>query len=85
MENKSGYKMPGRPPRNPNNKVGQSVRCMTTIGVKNALIDAGRKRGTNPSDTLRLAIYRLLEHEGLLSSDLKKDTTWDELRKLGLI
>jgi hypothetical protein len=80
-----GYRMPGRPPKAPKDKVGKSVRCLVTAGVQSALEVAGKELALNTSDYMRLAIYRQLESDGKLSDEIKKDATWDSLRLAGLI
>lgn len=77
------YGMPGRPPRSPKNKVGTPVRCLVTIGVEQAIEDAARAKGINISDFLRLCIYKQLEDMETMTTDLRKDATWDTLRGFG--
>jgi hypothetical protein len=77
------YGMPGRPPRSPKNKVGIPVRCLVTIGVEAAIDEAARAKGLNVSDFLRLAIFHQLEDMDILSTELRKDATWDTLRGFG--
>jgi len=77
------YGMPGRPPRSPKNKVGIPVRCLVTIGVEAAIDEAARAKGLNVSDFLRLAIFHQLEDMDLLSTEVRKDATWDTLRGFG--
>jgi len=77
------YGMPGRPPRSPKNKVGIPVRCLVTIGVQQKIEEAAKAKGVNISDFLRLCIFNQLESMDQLSSELRKDATWDTLRGYG--
>ncbi len=79
------YKMPGRPPKSPKHLIRTSIRCLTTIGVKKAIEKGEEIHGIVTSNYLRLALYRMLEADGLLTEDLRKDATWDELRNAGLV
>ena len=85
-KNVSSYKMPGRPPRKPANKVGISKRCLVTLGVNNAYAQGVEAHGLeNDSDYMRLSIYNQLVKDGLMTDALRKDATWDSLRSKGLI
>jgi hypothetical protein len=83
----------GRPPKDPMEKVGIPVRCLVTPLVLEALQESEREhgiqspsRGRLSSDILRLAIYGLLEKEGLLDShQLREDPTWETLQQAGIL
>ncbi len=79
------YRMPGRPPRSPKNKVGTPVRALTTIRVSNAIDAVANDHAITRSNMLRLAIYRYLEARGLMDEEMRKDATWDDLRLAGLV
>ena len=84
-ENQSRYSMPGRPPRDPKNKVGVPVRCLVTRRVNQAMEEAVRIHGVTMSDVQRLAIYNLLQKDGLLTDELRQDMTFESLRAVGLV
>jgi hypothetical protein len=99
MPRKSGDTNPtyagGRPPKDPMAKVGIPVRCLVTPLVLEALqvseqahgiSSPGPSRGRLSSDILRLAIYGLLEKEGLLDQyQLREDPTWETLQQAGIL
>lgn len=81
----------GRPPKEPMAKIHQPVRCLVTPPVGDVLVAASQlhgikppKQGLVPSDILRLYLFRGLEHDGLLTDELRADPTWEALRRLGL-
>ncbi len=76
---------PGRPPKAPEDKIGRPVRCLITDQVFRVLVEEGHDREVSQSDYLRLALYRQLEKEGKMTDDLRRDATWDALRRTGLI
>ncbi|NLG97057.1 MAG: hypothetical protein GX491_06815 [Chloroflexi bacterium] len=84
-KNKPVYRMPGRPPKSPKNLVRTPVRCLTTIGTRQAIEQGGEIHAVTISNYLRLALYRQLEADGLMTPKLRKDATWDELRQAGLV
>lgn len=75
------YSVPGRPPKQLADKVGTSVRCLVTVGVRNALDVGAGIHGIIVSDYLRLALFNQMAHDGILTDELRKDATWEELRK----
>ncbi len=79
------YRMPGRPPRSPKNKVGTPIRALTTIRVSNAIDALANEHAVTRSNLLRLAIYRYLEAKGMMNEEMRKDATWDDLRLEGLV
>jgi hypothetical protein len=81
----SSYVQAGRPPKKPLNKLKESMRFMCTTKVKRQLTETGKgKYGLNPSDMLRLAVYRFLEGEGLMDEEMRADATWETLVNQGL-
>lgn len=85
------YKLAGRPAKSPRRKVGTPVRCLVTPPVAAAILESSDnhgiprpKRGAIPSDILRLAIYNLLDKEGLIQG-LEEDPSWESLRYAGLV
>lgn len=78
-------RLPGRPPKNPDNVIRTPIRFLTTRRVESAVYRLCEKHGLNPSDLLRLALYRYFEAEGALDTTLRKDATWDTLREQGMI
>ncbi len=82
---KKGTRSPGRPPKAPEDKIGRPVRCLITKNVFDVVSERGQDRQVSQSDYLRLALFRQLEREGKMTEDLRKDATWDALRRHGLI
>ncbi len=80
-----GKRSPGRPPKAPEDKIGRPVRCLITKYVFEVVSERGQERQVSQSDYLRLALFRQLEREGKMTEDLRKDATWDALRRAGLI
>ena len=79
------YKITGRPPKKPANKVGKSVRCLVTPGVRKAVEAGMQLHGIEISDYLRLALYRQLEKDGLLDKALERDSTFELLKGIGQV
>ena len=79
------YRMPGRPPKKPKNLLRFTIRCLVSHGVYEALAKAEQQSGLTRSNFLRKALYNQLRADGLLTPELEKDATWDELRALGQI
>ena len=89
---KTDYPFAGRPPKDPEKKVGTPARALVTILVADAIVEDAHKhgipdpeRGLIASDILRLYIWRGLEHGGLMTEDLRNDPTWDSLKQKGLV
>ncbi len=82
---KTGTRSPGRPPKAPEDKIGRPVRCLITDRIFHVLNDEGESQQVSQSDYLRLALYRQLEHDGKMTEDLRRDATWDALRRSGLV
>lgn len=87
-----GYAGAGRPPKDIWDKMSIPVRAMVTPGVRNALMEsqvthgiAKPPRGDVSSDILRLAVYRFLQAEGMMTPELDADPSWDSLKGRGLI
>jgi len=78
-------KMPGRPPRAPENKMSRSVRSMVTPGVAEALEAVAAEHGITLSDAHRLALFEFLKANGKMDRTLLRDASWDSLRLLGII
>jgi hypothetical protein len=80
------YRMPGRPPRSPRNKVGTPMRFLSTNGIAIRLQKGAEIHGVSLSNYLRLGVYRQMEADGLLDTEeARKDATWDDLRIAGLV
>lgn len=85
-DNITSYAMPGRPPRDPKDKVGIPIRVLVTVGVSNGADAGATKHGIKLSDYLRLALLNQLKADGVVSdTDIAEDNTWEELRKLGVV
>jgi hypothetical protein len=82
---KTGTRSPGRPPKAPEDKIGRPVRCLITENVFHVLSNGGDNHQASQSDYLRLALYHELERDGKMTEELRKDATWDALRRSGLI
>mgnify|MGYP007056834933 CR=1 FL=1 len=83
--------IPGRPAKDPYQKVGTPVRALVTPLVSDALVDLSKsmgipqpKYGTVPSDIVRLGIWMVLEHYAK-RDDLRDDESFKTLREVGLI
>lgn len=83
----------GRPPKDPMERVGWPIRALVTHKVIDALktsmklhdLPTRDKRTKVSSDIVRLAIARLLIHDGLMTGELLDDDTWVSLREKGLL
>lgn len=86
----------GRPPKDPNKKIGRPVRALVTPPVEKALIEAAEMHGisyvidtlgrtTVPSDLLRLWMAQGLKKDGLWTEEIAADPTWDALKQAGLL
>jgi len=84
-ENIPGYRNPGRPPRAIQHKVARPIRALVTLGVEKAVNQSAEAKGILLSDYLRLAIYRTLQTDGLITDELRMDATFDTLRKEGFV
>lgn len=92
MKTRKSYGIAGRPPKNPENKVGTPVRALVTIGVAEALVEAssehgipGPEIGLVSSDIVRLYVYQGLLKDGKMTEALANDATWDTLKARGLV
>jgi hypothetical protein len=84
MDNRFGQRFqPGRPNKNPLNKVGQSIRALTTIGIKNKALAGAKVHGIILSDYLRLALFNQLKADGLVEDIDREDDTFETLRQAG--
>ena len=79
------YRLPGRPPKEPVDKVGVPIRCLTTQRVRNVVFERANELGISPSDMMRLSIYRYLDESGLITPELLEDATWDILKLEGFV
>jgi hypothetical protein len=79
------YRNPGRPPRALKHKVSHPIRALVTIGVENAVNKSAEDKGLLLSDYLRLALYRALQADSLMTDELRLDATFDTLRKEGFV
>jgi hypothetical protein len=86
------YPFAGRPPKPVAEKVGRPVRALVTVAVQKAMMEFARlhgipqpPRGSVASDAVRLAIYRSLIQDGLMTPELMQDETWTSLREKGLV
>jgi len=84
-ENTPRYRNPGRPPRAIQHKVARPIRALVTLGVEKSVNQSAEAKGILLSDYLRLAIYRALEADGLMTDELRLDATFDTLRKEGFV
>jgi hypothetical protein len=84
--------IPGRPPKDPLNRVGDPVRALVTPRVIEAIqMDmintglSGKRDNRVSSDIVRLAIFERLKRQGLMTQELYEDSTWDTLKQSGLV
>lgn len=84
-KNKTDYTIAGRPPKNPLEKVGRPIRALVTQPVVDAVQLSMARHNILLSDALRLALFRLLEADGLITPELATDDTWETLRGKGLV
>lgn len=82
---KTSYEYAGRPPVDPMQKVGRPVRALVTPPVENAIMEGMELHNVVLSDYFRLALFRQLEHDGLLNPYLRIDPTFLSLREKGLV
>jgi len=75
----------GRPPKDPEEKIGRPVRALVTLPVMDVLEALMEKLGMNLSEVLRLALYNLLLKYDLLTDQLREDETFKSLREKGLL
>ena len=76
----------GRPPKDALEKIGRPVRALVTLPVMDALRQDMRLHdGLTISEMLRLALYRELAHQGLITPALQRDPTWESLAQKGLV
>lgn len=92
MTKRKLYGIAGRPPKNPENKVGTPVRALVTIGIAELLAELSDEHGIpNPeqglvsSDIVRLYLYYGLVKDGKMTEELEQDATWDTLKARGLL
>lgn len=82
---KTNYPFAGRPPKDPLEKVGRPVRALVTVPVMEAIQEDMDQTGINLSEVFRLALYRYLDHKGMITPELRVDPTWISLVEKGLI
>ena len=77
----AAWSSPGRKPKKPSNRVSIPIRCLTTVGIWELVKKGAEIHGLSLSDYLRLALYRALVDDELLTEEKDlKDPTWDVLR-----
>jgi hypothetical protein len=89
---KTNYPFAGRPPIDPEKKVGTPVRALVTRNVAEAIRDASNGHGIPEpphgivsSDIVRLYLYYGLQKDGLLTPELEQDSSWTGLKEQGLL
>jgi len=85
-------KTPGRPPKNPEDKVSTPARALFTSQMASKLQAAAAihdipapAHGKVPSDILRLYVFWGLKKDGLITEDIEADPSWDTLKEKGLV
>jgi hypothetical protein len=77
---------PGRPLDDPWYRAHENFRALVSPATRKVLEKAMEKHDLTQSNLTRLALWKLLEADGLTKLiEVEKDNTWRDLREAGLI